>query len=108
MHFGDRLIDTILVLLSLESVMLDVVDQFEEKHTHQSVVELVLKRVPSQCKEDGEANGSVNEEIHDHLVVEEHDGEWDVVTELLLYPLDLSLPGVDVGANDRLADEVVE
>lgn len=43
MHLSDGLVDAVLILLSLEAVVFDVVDQLEEKHTHESVVELILK-----------------------------------------------------------------
>lgn len=100
MHFCDGLIDAVLVLLPLEAVVLDVVDKLQKEHSHESVVELILERLPSEKEKDSAANGSMNNEVHDHLVVEEHNGSWNVVTELLLDPLDFSFPGVDVGADD--------
>lgn len=42
-HLGDGLVDTVLVLLPLEAVVLDVVDELKEEHAHQGVVELVLQ-----------------------------------------------------------------
>lgn len=51
-HLSDTLVDTVLVLLSLEAVVLDVVDQLKEEHTHASVVELVLERLPAEDQED--------------------------------------------------------
>ena len=41
----------------------------------------------------------MDDEVKDHLVVEKHNGSWDIVSVLLLDSLDLSLPGVDVGAD---------
>lgn len=43
MHLSDGLVDTVLILLPLEAVVLDVVDQLKEEHPHQSVVELILE-----------------------------------------------------------------
>lgn len=79
MHLGNGLIDSILVLLSLESVVLNIVDQFQEEDAHHGVVELVLERLPAQQEEYREAYGSVDYEVHDHLIVEEHYGEWNIV-----------------------------
>ena len=42
-HLSDGLEDAVLILLSLQSVMLDVVDQLKEEHAHQCVVELILE-----------------------------------------------------------------
>jgi len=42
-HFGDGFVDAVLVLLSLEAVVLDVIDEFQEEHAHESVMKLVLK-----------------------------------------------------------------
>ena len=50
----------------------------------------------------------MDDEVHNHLVVEEHDNGWDVVSEFLLDSLDFSLQGVDVGADAGLENEVVE
>lgn len=108
MHLGDGLVDSVLILLSLEAVVLDVVDQLKEEHAHESIVELILQGLPSKEKEDSGANGSMDDEVHNHLVVEEHDNGWDVVSEFLLDSLDFSLPGVDVGADAGLEDEGVE
>ena len=41
----------------------------------------------------------MDDEVKDHLVVEKHNGSWNIVTVLFLDSLDLSLPGVDVGAD---------
>lgn len=41
-HLSDGLVDSVLILLSLEAVVLDVVDQLEEEHAHESIVELIL------------------------------------------------------------------
>ena len=41
----------------------------------------------------------MDDEIQNHLVVEEHNGSWNIFAVLLLDSLDLSLPGVDVGAD---------
>lgn len=43
MHLGDGLIDAVLVFLSLEAIVLNVVDQFQKEHSEESVMELVLK-----------------------------------------------------------------
>ena len=44
MHLGDGLIDTVLILLSLEPIMLNVIYKLQEEHAHKSVVKLILKR----------------------------------------------------------------
>ena len=51
-HLGDRLEDTVLILLSLQAVVLDVVDQLKEEHPHKSVVELILQGLPAEHQED--------------------------------------------------------
>ena len=99
MHFGNGLIDTVFILLSLEAVVLNVINEFQKEHTSKSVMKLILKRFPSEKEEDSEANGSMNNEVHDHLVIEEHHGSWNIVTELLLDSLYFSFPGVYVGAD---------
>ena len=43
MHFCDGLIDSVLVFLSLEAVVLNVVDELQKEHSHESVMELVDK-----------------------------------------------------------------
>lgn len=52
MHFVDRLVDPILIFLSLETVMFNVVDQFEEEHSHAGVEELILEGLPAEEEED--------------------------------------------------------
>ena len=91
-HLGNRLVDSVLVLHSLETVVLDVVDELKEEHSHHCVVNLVLEGLPSEKEENCEANGGMKNKVHDHLVVGKHDCGWDIVSELLLNSLDLSLP----------------
>ena len=50
----------------------------------------------------------MDNEVHNHLVIEEHDGSWNIVSELLLNSLNFSIPGISVAANDRLHNEAVE
>jgi hypothetical protein len=50
----------------------------------------------------------MNNEVHDHFVVEKHDSCWYVISEFFLNSLDFSIPGVDMGSTDGLEDEVVE
>lgn len=42
----------------------------------------------------------MDDEVEDHLVVEEHDGSWNILSMFFLDSLDLSLPGVDVGSDN--------
>lgn len=42
-HLVDGLVDTVLVLLSLETVVLDVVNQLKEEHSHAGVVKLIFQ-----------------------------------------------------------------
>jgi len=50
----------------------------------------------------------MDNKVHNHLVVEKHDGSWNVVSKLLLDSFDFSFPGVDVGADGGPHDEVVQ
>ena len=50
----------------------------------------------------------MDNKVHNHLVVEKHDDSWNIVSMLLLDSLDFSFPGVDVGAEDGLHEEVVQ
>ena len=88
--------------------MFNVVDQLKEKHAHKSVVELVLEGAPSEGEENGAANSRMNDKVEDHFVIAEHHEEWNIISELLLDSLDLSLPGVVVGSSHRLDNKVVE
>ena len=72
--------------------MLDVVDELKEENSHHCVVNLVLKGLPSEEEENSEANGGMKDKVHDHLVVRKHDCGWNIISELLLNSLDLSLP----------------
>jgi len=51
-HFVDGLVDTILIFLSLKTVMLDVVDELEEEHSHAGVHELIFEGLPAEEEED--------------------------------------------------------
>jgi hypothetical protein len=50
----------------------------------------------------------MDNKVHHHLVIEEHDGSWNIVSELLLNSLNFSIPGISVAADDRLHNEAVE
>ena len=44
MHLVDGFINAIFVFLSKETIVLNVVDEFKEEHSHAGVTELVFKR----------------------------------------------------------------
>jgi hypothetical protein len=69
-HFVDGLVDTILIFLSLKTVMFDVVDELEEEHSHAGVEKLILEGLPAEEEEDWSANGSMDDEVSYHFVVE--------------------------------------
>lgn len=70
MHLVDWLVDSILVLLSKEAVVLNVVDKLKEEHSHACIGELVLQRWPSEEEEDSSANRSMDNEVSYHFVIE--------------------------------------
>lgn len=69
-HFVDRFVYTILILLSKETVVLNIVDQFQKEHSHACIVELIFKRWPSKEEEDSSTNRSMDDEVSYHFVIE--------------------------------------
>tara|TARA_B110000285_G_C14923618_1_gene513831 strand:+ start:543 stop:809 length:267 start_codon:yes stop_codon:yes gene_type:complete len=71
-HLIYRFVNSIIVLLSQEPVMFDIVYQLNEEHTKNSVTELVLQRCPSEEEEDGTTDRGVNDKVCYHLVVQKN------------------------------------
>jgi len=53
--------------------MFNVVNEFKKEDTPESVDKLIFKRFPSKESVNANENGHVDDEIHGHLVVNNHD-----------------------------------
>lgn len=70
-HFVNRFINTVFVLLSDDTIVFDVVDCLQPVETHDDIPKLEFQRLPAEEEVNTGKNGKMECLIPDHLVVEE-------------------------------------
>jgi len=91
----NALVDTVLVLLTREAVVLDVVDCLKVERSHKGVQELVLEGVPSEDEVNCGHNWKVEKLVVGHFVVNHLEDEGNSITIFFLNSSALTIPEVN-------------
>lgn len=107
MHFVNALIDSVLVLLPKEAVVLGVVIKFHKELTKDHLSYSVLKCIPSKEIVNWWVDTSMDEGIVSHFVEQNNKYQRNVFSMLLSYLLALSGPHVSVSLVDASYEKCV-
>ena len=88
--------------------MFNVINQLKENITPSCVDELMFNGLPPQEEVDQGNQGSIEEHVPDHLILEQHYADGDVLAVLLLCSLHFALPGMLVSCVDCSYYELVD
>lgn len=69
MHLIDRFINSIFICSSLQSIVLEIVNSFQEKDTPAVIGNLVFDGLPSKEVVDCEEHAGMDAEVHRHFVL---------------------------------------